>query len=74
MRRLLDRRSYRCRRDGDSARAIRSCTPPRNRYLPIDAGWLTRLDHVLEQYVQENRIAGAVALVLQDGKPVTRRR
>ena len=31
---------------------------------------LTRLDHVLEQYVQENRIAGAVALVLQDGKPV----
>ena len=36
----------------------------------VDAGRLTRLDHVLEQYVQENRIAGAVALVLQDGKPV----
>ncbi len=36
----------------------------------IDASRLTRLDHLLDQYVQENRIAGAVALVLQDGKPV----
>ena len=39
----------------------------------IDGVRLSRLDHVLEQYVQENRIAGAVALVLQDGKPSTRR-
>ena len=36
----------------------------------IDASRLTRLDHLLDQYVQENRIAGAVAFVLQDGKPV----
>jgi CubicO group peptidase (beta-lactamase class C family) len=31
---------------------------------------LTRLDRVLQQYVDEGRIAGAVALVLRDGQPV----
>ncbi|HEV8318604.1 MAG TPA: serine hydrolase domain-containing protein [Vicinamibacterales bacterium] len=31
---------------------------------------LTRIDRLLQQYVDENRIAGAVALVLQDGQPV----
>ena len=30
---------------------------------------LARVDHLLQQYVDENRIAGAVALVLRDGKP-----
>lgn len=34
---------------------------------------LARLDSVLQQYVDENRIAGAVALVLQDGRPVYER-
>ncbi len=34
---------------------------------------LARLDRVLQQYVDENRIAGAVALVLQDGVPVYQR-
>jgi len=29
-----------------------------------------RIDGVLQQYVDDNRIAGAVALVLQDGRPV----
>ena len=29
-----------------------------------------RIDHVLQRYTEENRIAGAVALVLRDGKPV----
>src|SRR5258708_31494645 len=31
---------------------------------------LTRIDRAIQQYVDEERIAGAVALVLQDGKPV----
>jgi CubicO group peptidase (beta-lactamase class C family) len=31
---------------------------------------LERIDALLQQYVDENRIAGAVALVLRDGKPV----
>src|SRR5437870_5483376 len=34
---------------------------------------LARLDHVLQQYVDEGRIAGAVALVLRDGKPLYER-
>ena len=31
---------------------------------------LARLDRVLQQYADQNRVAGAVALVLRDGKPV----
>src|SRR5437667_713519 len=34
---------------------------------------LARLDRVLQQYVDEGRIAGAVALVLRDGQPVYER-
>jgi CubicO group peptidase (beta-lactamase class C family) len=34
---------------------------------------LLRLDQVLQQYIDENRIAGMVALVLRDGKPVYER-
>jgi CubicO group peptidase (beta-lactamase class C family) len=34
---------------------------------------LARIDRVLQQYVDENRIGGAVGLVLQDGKPVYER-
>jgi len=34
---------------------------------------LARIDTVLQQYVDENRIGGAVGLVLQDGKPVYER-
>jgi CubicO group peptidase (beta-lactamase class C family) len=34
---------------------------------------LARLDKVLQQYVDENRIAGVVALVLRDGQPVYER-
>ncbi len=30
---------------------------------------LARIDKVFQQYVDENRIGGAVGLVLQDGKP-----
>jgi CubicO group peptidase (beta-lactamase class C family) len=31
---------------------------------------IARIDHVLQQYVDDNRLAGAVALVLKNGKPV----
>jgi CubicO group peptidase (beta-lactamase class C family) len=31
---------------------------------------LARIDRVLQQYVDQDRVAGAVALVLRDGKPV----
>src|SRR5229473_7463904 len=34
---------------------------------------LARIDRALQQYVDENRIGGAVALVLQDGKPAYER-
>jgi CubicO group peptidase (beta-lactamase class C family) len=34
---------------------------------------LARLDTVLQEFVDDNRVAGAVALVLQDGKPVYER-
>ena len=34
---------------------------------------LARIDRFLQQYVDQNRIAGAVALVLHDGKPVYER-
>ncbi|MGH9146620.1 MAG: serine hydrolase domain-containing protein, partial [Vicinamibacterales bacterium] len=34
---------------------------------------LARIDRVLQQYVDESRIAGAVALVLRDGQPVYER-
>ena len=30
----------------------------------------SRVDRVLQQYVDDNQVAGAVALVLQDCKPV----
>jgi CubicO group peptidase (beta-lactamase class C family) len=34
---------------------------------------IARIDKVLQQYVDENRIAGAVGYVLQDGKPIYER-
>jgi CubicO group peptidase (beta-lactamase class C family) len=34
---------------------------------------LARIDRLLQQYVDQNRVAGAVALVLHDGKPVYER-
>lgn len=39
----------------------------------VDGARLSRLDRVLQQHVDENRIAGAVALVLRDGKPIYER-
>ena len=39
----------------------------------LDPGRAARIDQLLQRYVEENRIAGAVALVLRDGKPVYER-
>src|SRR3954453_2739994 len=39
----------------------------------ISADRLTRIDRAFQQYVDEARIGGAVALVLQDGKPIYER-
>ena len=39
----------------------------------VSAERLTRIDHILQQYTEQNKIAGAVALVLRDGKPVYER-
>ncbi|MBS1810269.1 MAG: beta-lactamase family protein [Acidobacteria bacterium] len=41
--------------------------------MAVDAGRLARLDGVLQEYVDKNQLAGIVALVLQDGKPVYER-
>jgi CubicO group peptidase (beta-lactamase class C family) len=41
--------------------------------LTVDSSRLARLDGVLQEYVDKNQLAGIVALVLQDGKPVYER-
>jgi CubicO group peptidase (beta-lactamase class C family) len=43
------------------------------RRLALAPDRLARVDQALQQYVDENRIAGIVALVLRDGKPVYER-
>jgi len=43
------------------------------RRSPLAADRLARIDQVLQQYVDENRVAGVVGLVLRDGKPVYER-
>lgn len=45
----------------------------RNAELVFSAERLSRIDRVLQQYVDEGRIAGAVALVMQDGRPAYER-
>jgi CubicO group peptidase (beta-lactamase class C family) len=39
----------------------------------VAADRLSRIDRLLQQYVDDNRIAGAVGLVLRDGKPIYER-
>ena len=39
----------------------------------VAADRLARLDRVLQQHVDENRVAGAVVLVLRDGRPIYER-
>jgi len=44
--------------------------PPARIINGFDAGRLTRIDKALQTYVDSNEIAGAVVLVLRDGRPV----
>lgn len=53
-----------------STRAPAASTAPAARAARLDSSRLARLDQVLQQYVDDSRIGGAVALVLQDGRPV----
>jgi CubicO group peptidase (beta-lactamase class C family) len=46
-------------------------TPPAARALSVER--LKRVDRLLQKYVDDSQIAGAVALVLRDGKPVYER-
>lgn len=39
----------------------------------LEPGRAARIDQLFQRYVEENRIAGAVALVLRDGEPVYER-
>ncbi len=39
----------------------------------VDADRIRRIDTLLQRYVDENRVGGAVVLVLQDGRPVYER-
>jgi len=48
-------------------------TKPRAAAAGLDPARTARIDQLLTRYVDENRIAGAVALVLRDGKPVYQR-
>ena len=41
--------------------------------LTLSKDRLARVDHLLQDYVDQNKIAGAVALVLKDGKPAYER-
>src|SRR3982751_3876023 len=44
--------------------------PPSRIVNGFDVSRLTRIDQALQSYVDRNQIAGAVALVLRDGRPV----
>src|SRR4029453_4624019 len=51
--------------------AQRAASPPNAAAdTVVSAERLSRIDGVLQQHVDENRIAGAVALVLRDGRPI----
>ena len=43
--------------------------PPSRIVNGFDVSRLTRIDQALQSYVDRNEIAGAVALVLRDGRP-----
>jgi CubicO group peptidase (beta-lactamase class C family) len=47
--------------------------PPPSTSSALSAERLARLDAVMQRYVDENRLAGVVALVLRDGQPVYER-
>jgi CubicO group peptidase (beta-lactamase class C family) len=49
------------------------CSAQPKAALSLSPERLTRVDRLLQQYTDQNQIPGAVALVLQDGKPVYER-
>jgi CubicO group peptidase (beta-lactamase class C family) len=59
------------------ALAALSATPAAQIAAPAHSGFaadrLVRIDQVFQRFVDENRLGGAVTLVLQDGKPVYER-
>src|SRR5258708_14958271 len=52
---------------------LQKSAPPPSQALTLDPARAARIDQLLQRYVDENRIAGAVALVLHDGKPAYER-
>ncbi len=58
-----------------NALAFAQAKPQTNPHAPLtaDAARLARLDGALQEYVDKNQLAGVVALVLQDGRPVYER-
>src|SRR5499427_6999108 len=50
-----------------------ACPAQQKPALALSTERLARVDQLLQQYTDQNRIPGAVALVLQDGKPVYER-
>ena len=50
-----------------------AATTAQQRDAGLDSGRLARLDELLQRYVDENRIAGAVALVMRDGQTMYER-
>jgi CubicO group peptidase (beta-lactamase class C family) len=51
----------------------KSAVPSASRRPGLESRRAARIDQLLQRYVDENRIAGAVALVMRDGKPVYER-
>ena len=60
---------FRAGRDTSGRQALRH-ESGQTTTLPFSSERLARVDRVLQQYVDEKRMAGAVALVLRDGPPV----
>jgi CubicO group peptidase (beta-lactamase class C family) len=50
-----------------------ACPAQQKAALALSTERLARVDRLLQQYTDQNRVAGAVALVLEDGKPVYER-
>lgn len=55
---------------GAPSAASHADSPPSIRASTLSSERLANLDRVLKQYVDDGRLAGAVALVLQNGEPV----
>jgi CubicO group peptidase (beta-lactamase class C family) len=51
----------------------KAAAPSASRRPALESGRAARIDQLLQRYVDENRIAGAVALVMRDGRPVYER-